>query len=34
LSNEIEEGGGLWALEGLNRSNNTRAFEAVIRWQD
>lgn len=33
LVNAIEEGEGLWALAGLNRSNNTRAFEAVMRWQ-
>ena len=29
-----EEDSGLWALEGRNRSNNTRAFESVLHWRD
>lgn len=24
----------LWAVEGINRSNDTRAFEAAVHWQD
>jgi len=33
LANPID-GDGTWALEGLNRSNDTRAFESVVSWKD
>jgi acyl-ACP thioesterase len=34
LANPGESDSGMWALEGLNRSNDTRAFESALRWQD
>ena len=32
-ANPVPPDGNLWALQGLNRSNGTRAFEAAIKWQ-
>ena len=34
LVNPIEHEPGLWALEGLNRTNGTRAFESLLHWRD
>jgi acyl-ACP thioesterase len=34
LANPGESDSGMWALEGLNRSNDTRAFESALHWQD
>ena len=34
LVNPTKHDAGLWALEGRNCSNYTRAFEALLRWQD
>ncbi len=34
LVNPVEQDDGLWAVEGFNRSSNTHAFEAALRWQD
>ena len=33
-ANAIPNTPGLWAFEGLNRTNETRAFEAALRWRD
>lgn len=33
LANPAPQEGSLWALEGLNRSNETRAFEAAVKWK-
>jgi medium-chain acyl-[acyl-carrier-protein] hydrolase len=32
-ANPVPPDGDLWALQGLNRSNDTRAFEAAVRWK-
>lgn len=32
LANPVGEDANLWALEGVNRSNDTRAFEAALRF--
>jgi acyl-ACP thioesterase len=34
LVNAIDHAPGLWALEGLNRTNGTRAFESLLHWRD
>jgi acyl-ACP thioesterase len=34
LLNPAGQDAGLWALEGRNLTNNTRAFEALLRWKD
>jgi medium-chain acyl-[acyl-carrier-protein] hydrolase len=34
LVNSAGQDANLWALEGRNDSNNTRAFEALLHWQD
>ncbi len=34
LANRVEQDANLWALEGRNRTNDTRAFEALWRWRD
>lgn len=34
LSNPSKQDGNLWAVEGINRSNDTCAFESVLHWQD
>ncbi|GAP12480.1 acyl-ACP thioesterase [Longilinea arvoryzae] len=34
LANPTERDANLWALEGVNRSNDTRAFESAVHWQD
>ncbi len=34
LAHPIDVDPDLWALEGLNRSNSGRAFEALLRWQN
>ena len=34
LSHESAEIPGLWGVQGLNHSNDTRAFEAVLHWRD
>jgi acyl-ACP thioesterase len=34
LVNPVEQDGGLWVVEGQNLSNNSRAFEALLRWQE
>lgn len=33
LVNPAGQDANLWALEGVNRSNDTRAFEAALRWK-
>jgi len=33
MANRVESDPKVWALEGLNRSNNTRAFEALLYWK-
>ncbi|HZW03286.1 MAG TPA: acyl-ACP thioesterase domain-containing protein [Anaerolineaceae bacterium] len=33
-ANPVAQQAGLWALEGQNLSNETRAFEAALRWKD
>jgi acyl-ACP thioesterase len=33
LANPAGQDANLWALEGINRSNDTRAFEAALRWK-
>lgn len=33
LANPGDGDANLWALEGLNRSNDTRAFESALRWK-
>jgi acyl-ACP thioesterase len=33
LANPATHDSNIWALEGINRSNNTRAFESAIHWQ-
>lgn len=32
-ANPVPPDANLWALEGINRSNDTRAFEAALRWK-
>ncbi|NMB67528.1 MAG: hypothetical protein GYA20_02055 [Chloroflexi bacterium] len=32
-ANPVPPDGDLWALQGLNLSNDTRAFEAAIKWK-
>ena len=32
-ANPVPPEGDLWALQGLNLSNDTRAFEAVVKWK-
>ncbi|HPH95168.1 MAG TPA: thioesterase [Anaerolineaceae bacterium] len=32
--NTAEQDDHLWALEGHNQSNDTRSFEAMVRWRD
>ena len=34
LVNPIDHEPGLWALEGFNRTNGTRAFESLLHWRD
>jgi medium-chain acyl-[acyl-carrier-protein] hydrolase len=34
LINPVDQDSALWALEGRNVTNNTRAFEALLRWRD
>ncbi|MFZ3070080.1 MAG: acyl-ACP thioesterase domain-containing protein [Anaerolineaceae bacterium] len=34
LVNPTEQDANLWAVEGHNLSNDTRAFEAAVRWQE
>jgi medium-chain acyl-[acyl-carrier-protein] hydrolase len=34
LVNPIEQIVNMWAVEGRNCSNNTRAFESLLHWQD
>jgi acyl-ACP thioesterase len=34
LVNPTAQDAHLWSLEGRNCSNNTRAFESLLRWQD
>lgn len=33
LANPVPSDANLWALEGINQSNDTRAFEAALRWK-
>lgn len=34
LANPTEQDENLWALEGINRTNDTRAFESALHWQE
>lgn len=34
LANPVENDPNMWALEGKNLVNNTRAFEAALRWRN
>jgi acyl-ACP thioesterase len=34
LVNPVEDQPGVWALEGRNLTNDTRAFEAALRWRN
>ena len=33
LASQVQENGTNWVLEGVNRSNGTRSFEAALGWK-